>query len=161
MNEPGIVKPYLDFGTIDTDDRNVPITWVIADGTDAECNELHILCTSHIEKEEDLEDLDYTKWVEEVFIPCIFAETEIGHIKGIDTVDLDYYKTYFDADKAEANEIGFDHPALCVDKTGPFGKEHWYYILETKDGGFDQVPVVEIEEAAKAYFEQNGKGSDK
>lgn len=154
MKEAGIVKPYLDFGAIDTDDREVPITWVIADGTDAECDELHILCTSHIEKEENL---DYTKWVEEIFIPHIFAETEMVHIKGIDIVDLDYYKTYFNADEFEANEIGFDHPALCVDKAGPFSKEYWYYILETKDGRFDKVPVAEIEEATKTYFDQNSE----
>lgn len=157
MNEPGIVKPYIDFGTIDTEDGPVPITWVIADGTDAECDELHILCTAHIEKEEAL---DYTKWVKEVFIPCTIAENEVGHIKSIDTVDLDYYKTYFNADETEASEIGFDHPALCVDKNGPFSKEHWYYILDTKAGGFDKVSVVEIEEATKAYFEQSSGISD-
>ena len=160
MNEFEMMKPYLDFGTIETEDGIIPITWLIVDGNNAESNGLHIFCTANIEKEEGLEDLDYTKWVEEVFIPYAFKETEMSHIKGIDHVDLDYYKTYFGADETEANEIGYDHPALCVDKTGPFGKDHWYYILETKDGGFDQVPVTNIEEAVKENYAANVKGND-
>ena len=145
-----IVKPYVKFGAIPTEDGAEPLYWVIADNQDAGSDKMHLICASAIDQDEEDQGMDYKQWVKEVFLDAVFANEDLKHIKSIELADKAFIESFF-GDVENAGDF-ISHPALCVDKTGVLSKENWFYILETKDGRYDQVFVTEIEEAVKKQF---------
>ena len=147
-----IVKPYVKFGGIPTEDGAEPLYWVIADNKDADSDEMHLICASEVAQDEEDQGMDYKQWVKEVFLDAVFDEGDLKHIMHVELADKAFIESLFGPIE-DAGDFS-NHPALCVDKEGILSKENWFYILETKDGGYDQVFVTEIEEAAKKQFKE-------
>ena len=154
-----IVKPYVKFGAIPTEDGAEPLYWVIADYRDDSSDEMHLICASAVDQDEEDQGMDYRQWVKEVFLDAVFDKEDLKHISHVEFADKAYIKSFF-GDVEDAGDFS-NHPTLCVDKSGVLSKENWFYILETKDGGYDQVFVTEIEEAAKETFMNEDDGEIK